>query len=126
MLKRTPSLLLLIVLALGLGFGGVSAAPANQVSELIIFWAQWPPADYLQEIGNRYEAETGIKVTVIQEPWGSFYDRMSAEWAPRVTLTIWSWATASGSARALSRATYMELTTSWSRNILVDTVTPRP
>ncbi len=91
MLKRTPSLLLLIVLALGLGFGGVSAAPANQVSELIIFWAQWPPADYLQEIGNRYEAETGIKVNVVQEPWGSFYDVMAAEWAARVTLTIWSW-----------------------------------
>jgi multiple sugar transport system substrate-binding protein len=44
------------------------------VDELNILWAQWDPADYLQEIGNMYEAETGIKVNVTQEPWGSFGD----------------------------------------------------
>jgi multiple sugar transport system substrate-binding protein len=60
------------------------AAPAaSNVKELTIFWAQWDPADYLQEIGNMYEKETGIAVKVIQEPWGSFYDRMAAEWAAR-------------------------------------------
>ncbi len=55
------------------------AAPA--VSELTILWAQWDPADYLQEIGNMYEAETGIKVTVVQEPWGSFGDLWATEMA---------------------------------------------
>jgi len=54
-------------------------APA--VKELTILWAQWPPADYLQEIGNLYEQETGIKVTVVQEPWGSFGDRFNVEMA---------------------------------------------
>jgi multiple sugar transport system substrate-binding protein len=57
------------------------AAPAAQVDELVILWAQWDPADFLQEIGNLYEEETGIAVTIVQEPWGSFYDRMAAEWA---------------------------------------------
>jgi multiple sugar transport system substrate-binding protein len=58
------------------------AAPASgSVDSLTILWAQWDPADYLQEIGNMYEEETGIKVTVVQEPWGSFYDRAFAEFA---------------------------------------------
>ena len=32
--------------------------------ELTIFWAEWDPANYLQELVNQYEAETGVKVTV--------------------------------------------------------------
>jgi multiple sugar transport system substrate-binding protein len=59
------------------------AAPA--VEELTIWWAQWDPANFLQEIGNLYEEETGIKVTVVQEPWGSYFNRVSAEWAARGT-----------------------------------------
>jgi multiple sugar transport system substrate-binding protein len=61
----------------------VTEEPAVEpaVKELTILWAQWPPADYLQEIGNLYEQETGIKVTVVQEPWGSFGDRFNVEMA---------------------------------------------
>ncbi len=55
------------------------AVPA--VKELTILWAQWSPADYLQQIGNLYEQETGIKVTVVQEPWGSFGDRFNVAMA---------------------------------------------
>ena len=63
-----------------------AAAPsASGVTELTIWWAQWDPANYLQEIGNMYEQETGIKVTVVQEPWGSYFNRVSAEWAARGT-----------------------------------------
>jgi multiple sugar transport system substrate-binding protein len=58
------------------------AAPAaSGVKELTILWAQWSPADYLQQIGNLYEQETGIKVTVVQEPWGSFGDRFNVAMA---------------------------------------------
>ncbi len=57
------------------------AASEGSVDELTILWAQWDPADYLQEIGNLYEEETGIKVNVVQEPWGSFYDRAFTEFA---------------------------------------------
>ena len=60
-----------------------AAAPA--VEELTIWWAQWDPANFLQEIGNLYEEETGTKVTVVQEPWGSYFNRVSAEWAARGT-----------------------------------------
>lgn len=65
-----------------------TAAPAaGGVSELKILWAQWDPANYLQQMGNLYEQETGVKVTIVQEPWGTFGDRFftamaagSAEW----------------------------------------------
>ena len=51
------------------------------VEELNILWAQWDPADYLQQIGNMYEEETGIKVNIVQEPWGSFQTRFFTEMA---------------------------------------------
>lgn len=60
-------------------------APAGSVTELTILWAQWDPADYLQEIGNMYEEETGIAVNVIQEPWGSFQDLFFTEMAAQGT-----------------------------------------
>jgi multiple sugar transport system substrate-binding protein len=53
------------------------------VEELTILWAEWPPADYLQQIGNMYEEETGIKVNVIQEPWGSFLDLFTTAMAAK-------------------------------------------
>lgn len=59
----------------------VAAEPA--VKELKILWAEWDPANYLQEMGNLYEKETGIKVNVVQEPWGSFYDLMASQWAAK-------------------------------------------
>jgi len=51
------------------------------VTELSILWAQWDPADYLQQLVKDYEAETGVKVNIIQEPWGSFGDRFFTEMA---------------------------------------------
>ncbi|RMF05124.1 MAG: extracellular solute-binding protein, partial [Chloroflexi bacterium] len=69
-----------------------AAAPAEEapadtsgVTEINILWAQWDPADYLQEIGNMYEEQTGIKVNVIQEPWGSFGDLFFTEMSAQGT-----------------------------------------
>ena len=45
------------------------------IDELMIQWAQWDPANYLQEIGNLFEQETGVKITVVQEPWGSYFQQ---------------------------------------------------
>ena len=64
---------------------GIDKAKLGNVKELVIWWAQWDPANYLQEIGNMFEKETGVKVTVVQEPWGSYFNKVSAEWAARGT-----------------------------------------
>jgi multiple sugar transport system substrate-binding protein len=78
-MRKLFSIFVMAVLALMFTF---SAAHA-QVDEIVIWWAEWDPANYLQQVGNDYEAETGIKVTVVQEPWGSFYNRVGAEWAAK-------------------------------------------
>ena len=64
---------------------GAEEPAASDITELNILWAQWDPADYLQEIGNMYEEETGSAVNIIQEPWGSFQDLFFTEMAAQGT-----------------------------------------
>src|SRR5262245_56326405 len=58
--------------------GGVSVQTAS-AEELNIFWAEWDPANYLQELVNEYTKETGTKVTVQTTPWGDFQTKTFAE-----------------------------------------------
>ena len=59
-------------------FLALSALPAIS-KELTIFWAEWDPSNYLQELGNEYTAETGVKVTVTTTPWSDFQTKAFAE-----------------------------------------------
>src|SRR5215207_7419213 len=34
-----------------------------------ILWAEWKPADALQELGKEYEAATGVPVVVVKKSW---------------------------------------------------------
>jgi multiple sugar transport system substrate-binding protein len=114
-----------MVLTFAIGTGGVAAAPsARQVTELTILWAEWDPANYLQEIGNRYEAETGIKVTVIQEPWGSFYDRMAAEWAAQGDAYDMVVGDSQWIGQGVEQGHYMDLTDFMMETGIHETVTP--
>jgi multiple sugar transport system substrate-binding protein len=60
-----------------------AAAPAGGINELTIWWAQWDPANYLQQLVADYETEKGVKVNVVQEPWGTYYNKVAAEWAAK-------------------------------------------
>lgn len=62
--------------SVGLTFGAMTSASAQ---ELTIFWAEWDPANYLQELVNEYEAETGVKVTVETTPWSDFQTKAFTE-----------------------------------------------
>ncbi len=57
------------------------AAASGNVRELTIIWAEWDPANYLQQLVQDYTAETGVNVKVVQEPWGTFGDRVFTEFA---------------------------------------------
>ncbi|MBU4531920.1 MAG: extracellular solute-binding protein [Hoeflea sp.] len=63
--------------------GGLALALASSTSvlaqELTIFWAEWDPANYLQELVNEYEAETGVQVTVETTPWSDFQTKTFTE-----------------------------------------------
>jgi multiple sugar transport system substrate-binding protein len=94
------------------------------VDELTILWAQWDPADFLQEVGNMYEAETGIKVSVVQEPWPSFLTLFNSEMAAQGS----SYDMVVGDSQWLgansTQGNYIELTNFMNENNLTDSVTP--
>ncbi len=96
---------------------------AGGVKELTIWWAQWDPANFLQEIGNLYEQETGIKVTVVQEPWGTYYNKVSAEWAARGTGFDMVVGDSQWIGDAVSNGHYVDMTDFLNSNGLTSTVT---
>jgi multiple sugar transport system substrate-binding protein len=57
----------------------VALSTSAMSQELTIFWAEWDPANYLQELANIYEAETGVKVTVETTPWSDFQTKTFTE-----------------------------------------------
>ena len=64
----------------GIATGALFALPAMaQDKELTIFWAEWDPSNYLQQLVNEYEAETGVKVTVETTPWSDFQTKAFTE-----------------------------------------------
>ncbi len=44
---------------------------------LRIAWAEWNPADYLEELSKDFTSDTGINVEVVQIPWESFQSEIS-------------------------------------------------
>jgi multiple sugar transport system substrate-binding protein len=72
----------LTVLCVGLGMALTTFASAR-AEELTIFWAEWDPANYLQELVNMYTKETGVKVTVETTPWSDFQTKTFREFAAK-------------------------------------------
>ncbi|MBP7691253.1 MAG: sugar ABC transporter substrate-binding protein [Anaerolineales bacterium] len=114
----------LTILSLVLTGCAPAATQAPKVTELKILWAQWSPADYLQQIGNEYEKATGIKVTVVQEPWATFGDRFFTEMAAKGT----SWDMVVGDSQWLGQGAtqglYLDMTDFMKSNGIDKTVTP--
>ena len=62
------------------GLGLMLASSTSVLAqELTILWAEWDPANYLQELVNEYQAETGITVTVETVPWPDFQTKLFTE-----------------------------------------------
>ena len=57
------------------GQGGYAA------ETLTILWAQWDPANYLQELVKDYEKASGVKVKVETVPWPDFQTKAFREFA---------------------------------------------
>ena len=51
--------------------------------KLTILWAQWDPANYLQELVKDYEKETGVKVVVETTPWPDFQNKAFKEFTAK-------------------------------------------
>ena len=62
------------------GLGLMLASSTSVLAqELTILWAEWDPANYLQELVNEYQAETGVTVTVETVPWPDFQTKAFTE-----------------------------------------------
>ena len=61
----------------------VSTIAHAAAEELTIFWAEWDPANYLQELVNQYTKETGVKVTIETTPWSDFQTKTFREFAAK-------------------------------------------
>lgn len=53
-----------------------AALPAAENRAITIWWAQWAPADGLQQLGDEFAKQTGIAVKVQQIPWSSYQDQV--------------------------------------------------
>ena len=93
------------------------------VEELTILWAQWDPADFLAELVKDYETETGIKINVLQEPWGSFGTLFNSEMAAQGTNYDMVVGDSQWIGNSSSQGHYVELTDFMNDNNLTDTVT---
>ena len=61
-------------------FAGSTAYAAET---LTILWAQWDPANYLQELVKDYEKSSGVAVKVETTPWPDFQTKAFREFAAR-------------------------------------------
>jgi multiple sugar transport system substrate-binding protein len=57
----------------------LASSTSVMAQELTILWAEWDPANYLQELVNEYQAETGVTVTVETVPWPDFQTKAFTE-----------------------------------------------
>ncbi len=123
MLKKS-GLLFMLGIMLVASLGSVATVAGQDVKELTIWWAQWDPANYLQQIGNDYEAATGIKVNVVQTPWGDFYTRVGTEWAAKGTSYDLIVGDSQWVGQGVTQGHYVDMTEFLTSNGIDKTVTP--
>ncbi len=113
-------MLLIVILVLLVGV----SVRAQGITEINIWWAEWDPANYLQQIGNEYEAATGIKVNVVTTPWSSYLDRVSTEWAAQGTSYDMIVGDSQWLGQAATEGHYVDMTEFLNSNGITETVTP--
>jgi multiple sugar transport system substrate-binding protein len=66
------------------GAGASTTAPAA-AKTLTIWWAQWAPADGLQQLGEEFARKENVSLVVHQIPWSSFQDQVFQEFGKSQT-----------------------------------------
>ena len=54
----------------------IATSSTDAQEKLTIAWAQWDPANYLDELSKDFTAETGIEVDLVQISWSHFQDQV--------------------------------------------------
>lgn len=114
------SLLVLLTGCARKGTTPTGTAPATGGKLLRIVWAEWEPANYLQELANKFTQETGIQVEVQQIPWPQFQDRVFTALAARDDTYDIIVGDSQWLGRAVSGNHYVELTEWLKQNVELD------
>ena len=102
----------------------IALAPwaADAKEKLTIAWAEWAPANFLDELSDDFTAETGIEVEVVQISWAHFQNKVDLAFvgkSDRYDIVI-------GDSQWLGRNSiaghYIELTDWIKENIKVDSI----
>ncbi|GDY14529.1 ABC transporter substrate-binding protein [Planctomycetota bacterium] len=67
------------------GIAAVAGLAAGDSKPLTIWWAQWAPADGLQQLSEDFTKSTGIAVKVHQIPWSSYQDQVFLAFGNKTT-----------------------------------------
>lgn len=121
-MKRTALLSLVLALA---ACKENSAPNAAGPQTLTIWWAQWAPADGLQELGRDFEKQTGIAVTVHQIPWPDYQNKVNLEFGKNQTAFDIVVGDSQWIGRGVQKKWYVELTDWIHTAIDMNTVHPR-
>ena len=65
--------------------GGAAVTAPAATRSLTIWWAQWAPADGLQELAREFARQENVDVTVHQIPWANFQDQVFQEFGKSQT-----------------------------------------
>ncbi len=98
---------------------------ARDEKAITIWWAQWDPADGLQELGDQFTRETGIAVKVHQIPWGSFQDQVFLNFGNRRTDFDIVIGDSQWIGRGATKGLYVDLTNWLPTAVDIDTIHPR-
>lgn len=92
---------------------------------ITIWWAQWAPADGLQQLGNDFEKETGIAVKVHQIPWPDYQNKVNQEFGRNQTSFDIVVGDSQWIGRGVQKKLYVELTDWIKTAVDMNTVHPR-
>jgi len=108
----------------GVGLTLASSVSTLWAQELTIFWAEWDPANYLQELANEYEKETGVKVTVETTPWSDFQTKAFTEFNAKGSAYDMIVGDSQWLGAASEAGHYVDLTDFVKENKVLDTMAP--
>lgn len=116
-----------LVPLIALIFWAAIPAKAQEASPptLTIWWAQWDPAEGLEDLAKDFTAQTGIAVRVHQIPWPSYQDQVFLNFANKQTDFDIVIGDSQWIGRGATKGLYVELTDWLPTAVDMDTVHPR-
>ncbi|MBN1809246.1 MAG: sugar ABC transporter substrate-binding protein [Planctomycetes bacterium] len=98
---------------------------ADADKPVTIWWAQWAPADGLQQLADEYQKETGTPVKVHQIPWSNYQDKVFLEFGNSPTEFDIVVGDSQWIGRGATKGLYLELTDWLPQAVDVGTIHPR-